>query len=96
MTDLVWLIPLSIWLLFILVVVPYRLTSKYKRQRDEARTLLTPKTKPLLNEEKLLKAIAEAQIAVVKYVKLKERLVVSQVNLPPVIKLMFHPFSQVN
>jgi hypothetical protein len=24
------------------------------------------------------------------------RPVVSQVNLPPIIKLMFHPFSQVN
>jgi hypothetical protein len=37
MTSLAWIIPLSIWFLFILLVVPYRLASKYSRQRDEAR-----------------------------------------------------------
>ena len=35
MTNLVWIIPLSIWLLFILLVVPFRLVNKYYRQAQE-------------------------------------------------------------
>ncbi|MFC1941088.1 hypothetical protein ACFLWL_01575 [Chloroflexota bacterium] len=32
MLNLVWVIPLGIWLLFVLLVVPYRMVSKYHRR----------------------------------------------------------------
>ena len=42
MTNLIWIIPLAVWLLFLLLVVPYRLASKYHRQRNEAQELYKP------------------------------------------------------
>ena len=36
MANLAWVIPLSLWFLFCLLVVPYRLASKYKKREIEA------------------------------------------------------------
>lgn len=38
MANLAWIIPLLIWLLVLLIVVPYRVVNKHKLQRTEART----------------------------------------------------------
>lgn len=35
MENMIWVIPLGIWVLFLLLVVPYRLVNKYKRQSDK-------------------------------------------------------------
>ncbi|MFH1381765.1 MAG: hypothetical protein ABIH70_02615 [Chloroflexota bacterium] len=36
MLNLGWVLPLSIWILFLLLFVPYRVAGKYKNQRNEA------------------------------------------------------------
>lgn len=36
MLNLAWIIPLSIWLFVLLLLVPYKVASKYKRQWNEA------------------------------------------------------------
>jgi hypothetical protein len=35
MANLVWVIPFATWILFILLVIPYRLASKYRKQGTE-------------------------------------------------------------
>lgn len=40
MANLAWVIPLALWLLFCLLVVPYKLAGKYKKQENELRLKL--------------------------------------------------------
>lgn len=60
MANLAWVIPLLIWFLVLLVVVPYKVANKYKLQFNEARALLLAKPKPipLENRKELRGAIA--------------------------------------
>ncbi len=53
MTNLVWVIPLSLWVLFLVLIVPYRLTSKYNRKWKEATQRVVE-----LEEERIPKIIA--------------------------------------
>jgi hypothetical protein len=50
MTNLAWIIPLSIWALFLLLVVPYRLAGKYKRQRNLAKNSVTNLQEEIANK----------------------------------------------
>jgi hypothetical protein len=45
MANLAWIIPFSIWLLFLLLVVPYRLANKYQYQRNELQGRLDTRDK---------------------------------------------------
>jgi len=61
MANLDWIVPLSIWLLVLLVIVPYRVANKYKQQRNEARALFQkqPVAPPLTNKTALFEVISE-------------------------------------
>lgn len=70
-TNLSWIIPLSIWVIFLLIIVPFRLASKYKKQLIEVNAKLNNKLviQPLQNRSELIKAMAEAKMATIQFIE---------------------------
>ena len=63
--NLIWIIPLLIWFLVLLLIVPYRVANKYKQQRNEARGLVEQQREPSDSEVNDVIQLLEAETLVV-------------------------------